>query len=352
MSTQPTITKLERSRVEIRGSVPAETFDSYYDKALEAITKIIKVDGFREGHVPKNIAEKQAGESAILDEMAQMALSDVYPKLLANNNIFAIGRPEIAITKIARGNDLEFTITTAVMPTVVLGDFSPEVKKIAQEKTVADVSEEEMNQALIEVRQMRAHQQMHEDGVDHHDHNHKNIPESELPELTDDMIKKMGNFESVQDFTTKLKENLIKEKEMQAKEKTRGQIVDVLIEKNTVDLPDVLVDFELDKMMEQFTHDISMMGMTMDDYLNRIAKSKDDLKKEWRESAEKRAKLQLILDEIARTEKIAPSEEEIIAEVSKIMDMYKDAHDVSEDRARAYVTQILTNGKVFEWLEQ
>jgi trigger factor len=94
-----------------------------------------------------------------------------------------------------------------------------------------------------------------------------------------------------------------------------------------------------------------MMGMTMDDYMKRIEKSEADLKKDWYENAVKRAKMQLILDEIATKEKLAPTDDEIQAEVAKIMDMYKDAKDISEDRARAYVMQILTNAKAFEYLE-
>jgi FKBP-type peptidyl-prolyl cis-trans isomerase (trigger factor) len=352
MSTQPTITKLERSRIEIRGNVPAEKFETYYQKALESIAKVIKVDGFRPGNAPTHVVEKQAGEPAVLDEMAQLAISDTYPTILGENNILAIGRPEIAITKIARNNDLEFTITTAVMPTVTLGDYAGEAKKVnAQTTEEPVVTQAEIDAAILEVRQMRAHQQMHDDGVDHHDHNHTNIPEDQLPEMNDEMIKKMGSFESVEDFTNKLQENLLKEKTLQIKEKKRVTLVETLVASSTVELPDMLVDFELDKMMQQFAYDISMMGMTLEDYMQRLGKTEQELKQEWRINAEKRAKLQLILDEIARSEKLEPSEAEIIAEVQKIMDMYKDSNDISEDRARAYVMQILTNGKVFEFLE-
>jgi trigger factor len=91
--------------------------------------------------------------------------------------------------------------------------------------------------------------------------------------------------------------------------------------------------------------------MTMEDYLKRIEKTEAELKQEWRTNAEKRAKMQLILDEIAAKEKLVPTDEEIQSEVAKIMDMYKNQGDISEERARAYVTQILTNAKAFEYLE-
>jgi FKBP-type peptidyl-prolyl cis-trans isomerase (trigger factor) len=276
---------------------------------------------------------------------------DLYPTLLTDNKIDAIGRPEIHITKMAMGNDLEFTITTAVMPKVTLADY----KKIAKSENGKEVSvavdEKDVDAAVLELRQMRAHQEMHDKGVEHHDHDHTKIDEKDLPEITDDFVKTLGKFEGIEDFKTKLRENLLKEKTDREAEKKRIAIIDGVIEGSTIDLPDMLVDFELDKMLQQFAYDISMMGMTMEDYLKRIEKTEAELKQEWRTNAEKRAKMQLILDEIAAKEKLVPTDEEIQSEVAKIMDMYKNQGDISEERARAYVTQILTNAKAFEYLE-
>lgn len=346
-----TIKKLEKSRVEITSTVPAATFDSFKEKALENIGKVIKIDGFRPGHVPAAMVEKHAGDDAILDEMAQYAIMHAYPEILAEERVDAIGRPEIQITQRGYGKDLEFTITTAVLPTVTLPDY----KKIAKDHNAGEievsVDDAEIDAALLELRQMRAHNQMHEDGVDHHDHDHTKIDTKDLPELTDDFVKTLGKFEGIEDFKTKLRENLTKEKMDRELEKKRAGLIDALIADSSIEMPDILVDFELDKMMQQFTHDISMMGMEMSEYLKRIEKTEETLRAEWRDNALKRAKMQLILDTLADQEKLSPESETIEAEVQKIMDMYKGQADLSEERARAYVTQILTHAKVFEFLE-
>lgn len=349
--SKPTITKLDKSRVEIKASVEAKKFDSYKTKALENIGQVAKVDGFRPGHVPTNILEKHVGDAGILDEMAQMAIMEAYPTILLDNKIDAIGRPEIAITKVAMGNDLEFTVTTAVLPTVTLADYKKVAKEANKTEVTPVVEDSEIDAALLELRQMRAHQKMHDEGHEHHDHDHTKIEEKDLPELTDEFVQSMGKFEGIEDFKIKLRENLLKEKNDREIEKKRIVLVDGIIDGSTIDLPDMLVDFELDKMMQQFAHDISMMGMTMEDYMKRIEKTEADLKKDWLENATKRAKMQLILDEIATKEKIAPTDEEIQGEINKILDMYQNKADISEERARAYVTQILTNAKVFEYLE-
>jgi FKBP-type peptidyl-prolyl cis-trans isomerase (trigger factor) len=349
--SKPTITKLDKSRVEIKATVETKKFDSYKTRALEAIGKSVKIDGFRPGHVPADVLEKRVGDAGILDEMAQIAIMEAYPAILTENKIDAIGRPEINITKVAMGNDLEFTITTAVIPTVTLADYKKIAKGANEKEEVVSVDESEIDSALLELRQMRAHQELHDNGVEHHDHDHTKIDPKDLPEVTDEFVKTLGKFEGIEDFKTKLRENLLKEKNAREIEKKRITIIDGIIDGSTIDLPDMLVDFELDKMMQQFTYDISMMGLTMEDYLKKIEKDEATLKIEWRENAVKRAKMQLILDEIATKEKLAPTDEEIQTETSKILEMYQNQADVSEDRARAYVTQILTNAKAFEYLE-
>jgi len=348
---KPTITKLDHSRVEIKTTVPADKFDGYRARALKSLGDRIEVDGFRKGNVPANVIEKKVGDAAVLEEMAQLAIVESYPAILAEHKIDAIGRPEIHITKIAAGNDLEFTVTTAVIPTVELADYKKIAKETNKTKIEIVADEKEVEDAIKELRQMRAHQAMHDAGVEHADHNHAAIDEKDLPELNDEFVKSLGKFENVEDFKTKLKENLAKEKENREIEKKRIAIIDGIIDGSTIDLPDMLVDFELDKMMQQFAYDISMTGMTMEDYLTRIEKTEDTLKAEWRVNAIKRAKMQLILEKIAADEKLVPNDTDVQAETQKILEMYKDQKDIAEDRVHAYVTQILTNAKVFEFLE-
>lgn len=349
--SKSTITKLDKSRVEIKTIIPAKTFEGFRASALKGLGEKISIDGFRKGNIPANILEARVGEMGILEEMAQLAIMETYPIILTENKIDAIGRPEIHITKIAKDNDLEVTITTAVLPNVTLADYKKIAKIANEKKTEVAVDESEIDAAILELRQMRAHHEMHENGVEHHEHDHTKLDEKDLPEITDAFVKTLGKFDGIEDFKTKLRENLAKEKQTREIEKKRIEIVDGIIDGSIIDLPDMLVDFELDKMMQQFAHDISMMGHTMQDYLKKIDKTEESLKTEWRINAEKRAKMQLILDKIAEQEKLAPTDEEIQSETQKILEMYKDQKDIAEDRVRAYVTQILTNAKAFEYLE-
>ena len=95
-------------------------------------------------------------------------------------------------------------------------------------------------------------------------------------------------------------------------------------------------------------HEIERMGMTFESYANAIGKTPEDMQKEWLPDAEKRAKVQLLTAKIAEVEKITPDAEKLEQEVSGLRANYPDAN---EERIRDYLTMILTNDKVFEFLE-
>jgi FKBP-type peptidyl-prolyl cis-trans isomerase (trigger factor) len=94
--------------------------------------------------------------------------------------------------------------------------------------------------------------------------------------------------------------------------------------------------------------DIAQIGLKFEDYLKHLNKTVVDLKKEFRNDAEKKAKLGLILNEIARVEKIVADEEQVAKEVAAILEHYKDA---DPERARMHAENVLTNEKIFQFLE-
>ena len=94
--------------------------------------------------------------------------------------------------------------------------------------------------------------------------------------------------------------------------------------------------------------DIAQMGLKFEDYLKQINKTVDDLKKEFTPDAEKKAKLAILLNEIAKTEKIVVNEEQLAKEVTAILEHYKDA---DPERARMHAENVLINEQIFQFLE-
>lgn len=344
------VKKLPNSRVEITATIPEKIVTAFRAKALARLQKTIEIDGFRKGHVPEAKILERIGETGLLAEMADDALTENYTVIIKQADVQPIGRPDINITKLAPGNDVEYVITSDLLPTVELSDVTKIAKEKNKEPLVINVDDAEIEKAIKEIRQMRAHENMHKEGVDHHDHNHQNIADEQLPELNDEFVKSLGAFESVDDFMKKLKENMSKEKETHAHEKRRIEIIEAIIAKATIDIPESLVDFELNKMLEQMKYDLAMSGMKIEEYAQHVGKTIDEMKTEWRDQAVKRVHMQLVLEKIASDNNVKPDQEKIDKQVSEIMEMYKD-QSVEEANVIAYVTQILTNTAVFDWLE-
>lgn len=339
--------------VDIIAELVAKDFATFRGKAVAAVSEKVEVKGFRKGNIPEDVLVKHAGEAVILEEMAQLAITTLYPELIKKHNIDAIGRPQISITKLAPGNPLGFTVTTSVLPEVTLPDYAKIAGKVMKEKGDTEVTDKEIEDAVNHLRQMRAqHSHVgHDHGPDEacdHEHDEK----AELPELDDEFVKTLGKFENVADFKNKLRENLKIEKEGRAVEKKRIDTLDQILEKTKVEVPAILTNYEIEKMMQQMEHDIAMSGLTFEDYLGKIEKTREDLKKDWHDTAEKRAKMHLVITAIAEKEKIEPSIDEIDAETKKVMEMYKDAEGIDENSVRLYVSGMITNQKVFEFLEK
>lgn len=354
-----TIKKLEKSEVEIIGTIESSLFATYETKALEKIGERLELQGFRKGKAPVDIVKQNVSEMELLEEMAELALAENYVKILEENKIDAIGRPQVSITKIGKGSDLEFKIVTAALPEIKL----PNYKKIAKEenakpenKKEIGIDEADVEKVIKDLRKMRAEQANHQNHEGHenmteeeHAKAHAEVPESEYPEFNDEFAKTFGDFKSADELKEKIKSNLKIEKETEQKDRARLAIVEEIIKQTEGEIPEILIQSEIDKILYKLEADITNIGMKVEDYLKQINKSIEDLRNEWRTDAEKRAKLQMIIHSISKAEKLEPTEEEIEKDVKRITEMYKEA---DSNRARAYVEQMLENEKVFNFLER
>lgn len=343
------VSPLPEREVEIIGTITAEKMSLMREKAIKKLKESIEIPGFRKGNAPDNLIAQKVGEGSLLEEAAEIALNEEYPNILEENKIEAIGRPEITITKIGVGSDMEFKIKTSLMPEVKLADYKKIAKKILSEDEKAiEVEEKEVEDVIKTLRENIAHEKVHAEAGGGKEHNHREITDADLPEINDEFVKMLGNFKNVEDFKLKIKENLKQEKEIKEKDKRRTSILEKIIDESNIDLPKIIIDGELDKMLAQFQDDIGRSGMNFEDYLKHIKKTEEDLKKEWRETAIKRAKSQVILNNIAKDESLSPKEDDIKKEMEHILSHYKDA---DRFRVRMYVETFMTNELVFKFLE-
>jgi len=337
--------KLPDCELEITAEITKEALEDYKIKALKKIKEFAEIPGFRKGHVPEAKLKEKFGEMGILEDAGKMAIDDSAIEILVESKINFLGRPDITISKIAIGSPIEFKIRVTVMPEVKLPDYKKIAKKENKvEEKVEEVTEKQIEETIGQIRKMYAQQNHHHNPGE----THKEEEELPLPEINDGFVKELGDFKDVTDFKAKLKINIAKEKEIHAKDKKRGMLLEKLVAETKIEMPKLIIESELEKMEGQFKGDIAQMGLQPEEYLKHIKKTWEDLRKEWHPDAEKRAKTQLILQKISLEEKIEPKKEDVEKEIKILTDQYKGA---DPERVKAYVEMVLVNDAVIKFLE-
>lgn len=345
-----TITKTEGKEVVISGTLSEDLLKKHEPAAVTFFSENISIDGFRKGSIPEKILRKHVSETAILEETASRALSELYPEIVREEKLDIFGRPRVVFTKLAPNNPVEFAITTPLAPKVDVGDYKTIAKELNKTREGVVLEESEVEKALVEVRKEL-------DRIDAQDKKEEGEgggggnegTETEPSPLTDEKVQKIAPVKTVEEFRALVREDLQKHRENQASEKHRLTLIEKILEKSVVVVPDVVIESELEGMMAQFSADIHRAGTTLEAYLAQASKTKEQLLEEWRPHAETRAKMQLILNKIATEEKLFPKPEEIERHTSKILE-----HNPNIERAQveAYVEIQRTNMNVLSFLEK
>ncbi len=179
--------------------------------------------------------------------------------------------------------------------------------------------------------------------------------EIEQPELNDEFAKQVGNFENLAALRSQIEQNVKQEKTEKEQQRWELAVIDKVIESSTFDeIPDMLIENELHRMMHELESDVTKQGMKFDDYLQSIKKTKDQLHTELKPRAEKRVKTALALRAIAQAENITVDDRELRAQIEKEEKQYQQNPEIikqlhSEDY-RDYLRNIMRSRKVFEFL--
>ncbi len=180
------------------------------------------------------------------------------------------------------------------------------------------------------------------------------IYELQKPEINDDFAKKLG-IENLDILNEKIEENLKKENEVEENVRQEQECLDILVKKSDFDeIPEILVNQEINKMLGELEHTLTQRNMKMDDYLTSIKKSIAELKLDFTPTSIKRIKAALILRELAKKENIKIDQKDIDSELDKIAANYEDEatkKSVFEPRFRDYVEQQLLTKKTVDWLK-
>lgn len=424
-----TTSLLPRSRMEVRAEELYEILEPLLQKAAKLISEELDIPGFRKGLAPYEKIRDTVGEFRILEEAARLLIRKQYTEIMREleGKYEFIGSPDIAITKLAKGEPLAYSITVSIIPSFELPDYKKVASTIAKNKKEILVEQKEIESAVKWLRESRAtlitvsrgagtgdrveidftakHNGLKLEGGESKNHplvigegsfipgfeeeliglttndektfslivpqeyhdktvagkelefwvSVKLVQERKLPELTDDFAKAVGKFENAAGLEKNIREGIAQEKEMKERDRIRTEIVETLARETKAELPEVMIDAEQKKMLEELKSGTGRMGLKWEEYLQHIKKSEEDLKQGWIADAEKRVKIALLLREIAKRENITPSTEEIQEASDRWVSQSglppEELKKIDKEALSQYALGIVRNEKVFEFLE-
>lgn len=147
-----TVKYLSDTRVRATIKVEATELKAAEQVALKKLSKTVKVNGFRKGHVPLEVVKKNVDPNALAQETLENALSRAVAESFIENKLQALERPEVEVKKFVPGESLEFTAEADVLPKVKLGDY----KKLKATEKKISVAKKDVDEVVERIRKSMA----------------------------------------------------------------------------------------------------------------------------------------------------------------------------------------------------
>lgn len=419
------VNQIDNSQLEFKITVTPEEYEQDMKDAAKDISEKIEIDGFRKGKAPYDVVKRKAGEMKILQHAINSIVEKTFVEAVNEEDVDTLGSPEINVEQVVPGNDLVYKATVATLPEIDLATPS----EITVEKSDKKVTEEDVEESLLQMRKMQSEEEKKEgkaedddkvvldldmsiDGVPvdggqakdyqvYLDEKQKHIPgfnekiegleagdektftldfpenhyqnnlagetvdfdvtinevyKRVLPEANEEFAKKLG-YDSMDKLKDLIKRNLKQETKQKEDQQLEISILNKMIEKSEFsEIPEKLVDAERQKMFHELKNDLEQNGVTVEQYLEDIKKTEEELMEGFTEDATKRAKTALISRAIAKQNDLGATEEELEQEIEKIRQKYKDNEQAQErlerEDVRDTIATTVQNRKVVKWLKE
>lgn len=253
---------LPKSSIELVVDIKKEFVKKEYDKAFNKLLESLQIEGFRKGKVPADIGKKHIKGEEIYKEAIQSIIPGIYEEIVKKEDIKPIINPKIELTKAKENEDWQVKFLIAIKPVFKL----PDVKKIASD-----------------VKGNAKKDEIWVPGKD---------PKTE-PEKEDAERKK---------------------------QKTLNALLESMITKTKIEIPDLLIEAELEHKLTSLLDEVQKIGLTIDGYLKSKNTNMDDLKAKYRHEIDETYRVEFILNEIADLNNIQVDQKDL----DKIFENIKD----------------------------
>ena len=349
-----------------------EDLESKKDEAISKISKSLKVKGFRPGKIPKNIVIREVGEDYILEESIDLYLPEQIFEILQKEEINPAVRPVVKdLKKEKKSYKADVLITLwpklSKLPklnqTVEVDSITPTEEEIAEQidrikLQFADVTKVERpsktsDYLLVNINGMENGKEIEEfsyqdylyelgsnsltpsmdsklegvstgaiikfnDDIPSIGKNNieitvlvKEIKEKVMPELTDNWVSSMTEFDSVTEMNSELYKNIEMVKKRQIANQYQGLLTSKLIEESKLELPEQLVIAEMDSILQNFMAELNQNNIKIEDYLQITGLTEETLQEDLKNQATRNLSMVIILDKVVEDQEIKLEEKEI-----------------------------------------
>lgn len=369
------VEELSPTRVKLTVEVPFKELEPSLQAAYKKVAQQVRVPGFRPGKVPARIIEQRFGRAVVLEETLNDALPKLYGQAVDETDVFPVSQPEIEVTKIEDGEQVEFTAEVDIRPAFDVPDYqgaevvvdpaevtdediSSQLEALRQrfatltgverpaqngdyvvmdlraeidgrnldEQQAADVSYEVGAGSVLEgldeaLQGMAAGDEKTfrttlvggENAGEEADViiNVKSVKEKVLPELDDEFAQLASEFDTLDELKDSIRQQVRRNKLVDQVVQGREKALDALLEKIDIPLPESALQAEIDARKHNLEHQVAESGLSREAYLRLQQTTEEELFAEYEETSAKALKSGFVLDKIVKAEEIGVSEQEL-----------------------------------------
>lgn len=312
------ITKQPKAIVEVQITVPWTDLEPKWNEVLGRMAQEVELPGFRKGQAPLPMVEQHLG-SKLQDEVFRTVFPIYLVEALQGSTVIPIDYPRYQLVSFAKGGQLVFKAQITEKPEVKIGDY----KAITTQRPVVKlVTDEEVNKIVEDLfkrwkaKQPAAGQNNQGNGSI----SFNGQPTEGLVDVPNDIFAQSLGAANLAELKSKIKADLENEAKFNNELDYEESILQEVEKITTVEIPQVLVEDELNRMLVSLQKRVSDMGLLVEEYLKSQNETLESLRNKWLPQAEKNVRMELGLAEIARQENVDITDEQLQAEIDKIQD--------------------------------
>ena len=376
------VEELSPTRVRLTVEVPFDELKPSLDQAYREVGRQVRIPGFRPGHVPRQVLDQRVGRGAVLEQAINEAVPELYAKAVREAQVYALGQPDVEITKLDDGTEMAFTAEVDVRPSFEI----PDLTTIGVVVDDADVSPDQVEEYLGALRErfasLRAAARPAESGdyvsidlaavvdgkpvedaqatgvsyevgsgtmLDGLDEalvgmsadetatfttelaggqlegaqadvtvTVRSVKVKDLPDLDDEFAQSASEFNTVGELRANTRKQMEAMRKAGQAGQARDRAIEALLTRIEMPLPDALVEHEIEHRRESLERELEQAGLTMDTYAEGRQVSVADIEKEIADEVRRSVKARFILDQIAETEELGIEQDEIGQYISQL----------------------------------